>query len=185
MLDLRRLMAAMFGEGPQIEIVVTRPDVLASLVEQALPCLTERQAQALLLRFNECLVLREAGRRLGITTEAMRQLQEKALRRLSHHCLSKAMVACFEYRAVPWPPCEPSGWQSRVDAPGWLTVMQAGVATDLSNCHLRHLACGKRVKTRLLRGHRLYEAASLREYVLAPSPHGRRRGVWHEPYIDV
>jgi DNA-binding CsgD family transcriptional regulator len=185
MLDLQRLMAAVFGLGPQTEVVVTRPDELASLVEQALPCLTGRQRQALLLRFNERLSLREAGGEMGITRQAVKNHEARALRRLRHHRLGRAMVACFEYRVMPWPSCEPSGWQARLDAPpGWLTVMQAGAATDLSNDHLRHLACGGRVKTQKLRGHRLYEAASLRSYVLAPSPHGRRRGVWHQPYIE-
>ena len=55
---------------------------LRSQLTEALKTLTEREQEALRLRFEEDMTLEQAGKELNVTRERMRQIEAKALRKL-------------------------------------------------------------------------------------------------------
>lgn len=59
----------------------------SELVAHLLSTLSEREATVLRLRFFEDLTLHEAGRRIGLTKERTRQIQDSALRRIEGRML--------------------------------------------------------------------------------------------------
>ena len=54
------------------------------LVDEALGCLTSREAKVLRLRFYEDMTLAAIGEQLGVQQERVRQIEAKALRKLRH-----------------------------------------------------------------------------------------------------
>src|SRR5438094_3389446 len=75
------------GEGPLPEEQVEL-SLRSQALQQALAALGERQRQVLVLRFglddDKPKTLEEIGRRLGLTRERIRQIQDEALRRLAN-----------------------------------------------------------------------------------------------------
>jgi RNA polymerase primary sigma factor len=73
------------GPGPEEEVA---SDVEGELVRRAVGGLPEAERDVLTLRYGlggtEPVALREAGRRLGISSERVRQLEDRALRRLAN-----------------------------------------------------------------------------------------------------
>jgi RNA polymerase primary sigma factor len=74
------------GDGPSIEDYVTT-DLVAEQLREAVHTLPENERTVITLRFGldreEPQALRETGRRLGLSSERVRQLEDQALRRLS------------------------------------------------------------------------------------------------------
>ena len=69
---------------------------LAKEIERALSTLTEREADIIKLFFGICcqeMTLEEIGERFGLTRERVRQIKEKAIRRLRHNSRSKLLKA--------------------------------------------------------------------------------------------
>ncbi len=61
------------------------------LVDEALGCLTSREAKVLRLRFYEDMTLAAIGEQLGVQQERVRQIEAKALRKLRHPRLSEKL----------------------------------------------------------------------------------------------
>jgi RNA polymerase primary sigma factor len=74
------------GDGPSIEDYVSS-ELNFEALRDAVGTLPENERSVITLRFgleaDEPQALRETGRRLGLSSERVRQLEEKALRRLS------------------------------------------------------------------------------------------------------
>ena len=74
------------GDGPSIEDYVSS-ELNWEALRDAVGTLPENERTVITLRFGldreEPKALRETGRRLGLSSERVRQLEEKALRRLS------------------------------------------------------------------------------------------------------
>lgn len=61
------------------------------LVDEALGCLTSREAKVLRLRFYEDMTLAAIGEQLGVQQERVRQIEAKALRKLRHPRLAEPL----------------------------------------------------------------------------------------------
>lgn len=72
-------------------------DSLHKEIEKALSTLTEREAEVINLYFGinceDSMTLEEIGERLGLTRERVRQIKEKAVKRLKHSTRSRALKA--------------------------------------------------------------------------------------------
>jgi len=70
---------------------------LKTEIERALSTLTEREAEVIKLYFGlnkeHSLTLEEIGERFNLTRERVRQIKEKAIRRLRHASRSKNLKA--------------------------------------------------------------------------------------------
>ncbi|MYF75296.1 MAG: sigma-70 family RNA polymerase sigma factor, partial [Gemmatimonadetes bacterium] len=70
-------------------------DALRREIEKALATLTPREAEVITLYFGinreQPLTLEEIGERFGLTRERVRQIKEKALRRLRHTSRSRPL----------------------------------------------------------------------------------------------
>lgn len=61
------------------------------LVDEALGCLTSREAKVLRLRFYEDMTLAAIGEQFGVQKERVRQIEAKALRKLRHPRLAEKL----------------------------------------------------------------------------------------------
>lgn len=85
------------------------------LVDEALGCLTSREAKVLRLRFYEDMTLAAIGEQLGVQQERVRQIEAKALRKLRHPRLAEKLSELVDmsdaqresYRLPPEVPYEP------------------------------------------------------------------------------
>jgi RNA polymerase sigma factor (sigma-70 family) len=73
-----------------------RRDLVLGILECALNDLTPRQRQVLDLRYNESMTLEEAGAELNLSRERIRQIEEKALKRLRHPSRQRNLMPAYE-----------------------------------------------------------------------------------------
>ena len=69
--------------------------MIGAMIEKALATLTPREAEVISLYFGinreQPLTLEEIGERFGLTRERVRQIKEKAIRRLRHNSRSRPL----------------------------------------------------------------------------------------------
>lgn len=91
-----RLLDVLENEEPKPDIGLIN-ESLSQEVERALSTLTTREAEVVRLYFGigveHCLTLEEIGERFDLTRERVRQIKEKAIRRLRHTSRSKMLKA--------------------------------------------------------------------------------------------
>ncbi len=85
-LDSLTWLGAVNAEGPENVEASER----AELVAHMLSTLTEREQTVLRLRFFEDMTLHETGRRIGLTKERTRQIQNEALRQIERRLARQA-----------------------------------------------------------------------------------------------
>ena len=90
-----RLLDVMEDEGQETPDATLMSDSLRQEVQRALPTLTRREADVITLHFglngHTALTLEEIGEKFSLTRERVRQIKEKAIRRLRHTTRSQAL----------------------------------------------------------------------------------------------
>ncbi len=92
--SLKDILQDDFSPLPDTDILVTS---LSSEIEKVLSTLTEREAEVISLYFGlnreRALTLEEIGERFNLTRERVRQIKEKAIKRLRHASRSKNLLS--------------------------------------------------------------------------------------------
>jgi RNA polymerase primary sigma factor len=90
-----RVAILMQDEGEETPDAGLLHDSLRQEVQRALSTLTRREADVVTLHFglngHAALTLEEIGERFSLTRERVRQIKEKAIRRLKHTSRSRAL----------------------------------------------------------------------------------------------
>lgn len=90
-----RLLDVMEDEGQETPDATLMSDSLRQEVQRALSTLTRREADVITLHFglngHTALTLEEIGEKFSLTRERVRQIKEKAIRRLRHTTRSQAL----------------------------------------------------------------------------------------------
>jgi RNA polymerase primary sigma factor len=90
-----RLLDVMEDEGQETPDALLMSDSLRQEVQRALSTLTRREADVITLHFglngHAALTLEEIGEKFSLTRERVRQIKEKAIRRLRHTTRSQAL----------------------------------------------------------------------------------------------
>ncbi|SFR00603.1 sigma-70 family RNA polymerase sigma factor [Desulfoscipio geothermicus] len=90
---LRELVAIADYEGVEEEVMA---NILAEEIDNVLQLLTERESNVIAMRFGlhnqEPMTLEQIGQRYGVTRERIRQIEDKAFRRLRHPGKRKNLV---------------------------------------------------------------------------------------------
>ena len=93
------LLDVLEDESQPVPDEVAGADFLHEAVEKALSTLKDREAEVLRRYFGigrEPMILEEIGRKLNLTRERIRQIKEKALRRLRHKSRSRPLMAYIQ-----------------------------------------------------------------------------------------
>jgi len=140
---------------------------------EALGRLPEVSSAVLVARFGEELTLKEYAQRIERSRERVRQLEAKALRQLRGLVRTEVteLRKAIRVRPVPMGPFDPN----------WLDTKQAAQITGLTRDHIRYLCREHKVISKRYRHNDTLLAIqrrSLKAYVLATAPRGRRRGIW-------